>query len=602
VNQIIDKTDGVPLLVEEFTKTVLESNVLEEEADRYVLSDSLPPVAIPTSLHDSLMARLDRLGPAKELAQLAATLGRAFTYELLTAISSLTKEELEGALTHLEQAELVYRRGFPPDATYAFKHALVRDTAYQSLLKSTRQRLHQRIATTLEEQFPETAETEPELLAYHYTEAHLTEQAVGYWHRAGRRASERSARVEAVAHLTKGLKLITNLPDTQERARHELNLQITLAPVLLSIKGWAADEVEQVYLRAQELCRQVGEPSQLFAVTWGLWHHYQHCGELKMARDLANEVLALAEKQTDSGPRLQAHHAAWTTHIALAELSLCREHAERGIALYSLDEHRNHAFLYGGHDPGVCCRVNSGISSWLLGYADQALEKTQDALTLAEELGHPYGMGQALNFSAYLHQCRREAPLVQKYAEATIAFSEKQRMSPHLLAMGQVFRGWALTAEGQTKEGIAEMHEGLARRIERHRVYLLALLADAYRQTRQADQGLSVLAEALHLLEETGECTWQAEMFRLKGELVLAQSAENQTEARECFGQSIEIARRQHAKAIELRAATSLSRLCRDQGERQEARDLLAPIYSWFTEGFDTADLKEAKVLLDELA
>ncbi|MFQ5937284.1 MAG: AAA family ATPase, partial [Acidiferrobacterales bacterium] len=605
VNQIIAKTDGVPLFVEELTKTVLESDVLEEEANRYVLSDSLPPLAIPASLHDSLMARLDRLGPAKEVAQLAATLGRTFTHELLTAVSSLTEEELEGALTHLAQAELIYRRGLPPDATYAFKHALVQDTAYQSLLKSTRQQFHQRIARTLEEQFPETAETEPELLAHHYTEAHLLEKAVGYWHRAGRRASERLARVEAVAHLTKGLELITSLPDTPDRARHELNLQITLAPALQFIKGWAAQEVEQAYLRAQELCRQVGERSQLFTVTWGLWHHYQHCGQLKIARDLANEVLSLAEKQVDSGFRLQAHHAAWTTHIALAELPSCREHAEKGIALYNLDEHRTHAFLYGGHDPGVCCRANGAIALWLLGYADQALEKTQDAVTLAEELGHPYGLGQALYFSAYLHQCRRDALLVQEHAEATIAFCEKQGMAPHLLAMGHVFRGWALTTEGQAKEGIAEMHEGLAAlragRVERHRPYLLALLADAYRQAHQVDQGLSTLADALSLLEETGERTWEAEMYRLKGELVLAQSAEDQTEAKRCLNQTIEIARRQSAKSLELRAATSLSRLWRGQGKGKEARALLAPIYHWFTEGFDTSDLKDAKALLEDL-
>ncbi|MFQ5937711.1 MAG: AAA family ATPase, partial [Acidiferrobacterales bacterium] len=379
VDQIIGKTDGVPLFVEELTKTVLESNLLEDAGQRYVVSGPAPALAIPASLQDSLMARLDRLGPAKEVAQLAATLGRTFTHELVTAVSPLTEEELDDALTHLAQAELIYRRGLPPNMAYEFKHALVQDTAYQSLLKSTRQQYHQRIAQALEEQLPETAETEPELLAHHYTEAHLPEKAIGYWQRAGRRANERLASLEAVAHLGKGLQLITSLADTPERAKQELGLQITLAPALLSIKGWGARDVEQAYLRAQALCRRVGERSELFTVTWGLWHHYEHCGQLKMARDLAQEVLSLAEEQSDSGPRLQAHHAAWTTYLARGELLSCREHAEKGIALYNLDEHRAHAFVYGGHDPGVCCRNHAAMVLWHLGHADQALEKAQDA-------------------------------------------------------------------------------------------------------------------------------------------------------------------------------------------------------------------------------
>jgi predicted ATPase len=606
VEHIVAKADGVPLYVEELTKTILESDYLHEEADRYTLTGSLSELSIPATLQDSLMARLDRLPTLREIAQWGAVLGREFTYEMLHSLAPLEEPVLQTGLGQLVKNELLYQRGRPPRSRYIFKHALIQDAAYQSLLKRTRQQYHQRIARALEEQYPETAKTEPELLAHHYTEAHLPEKAIGYWQRAGQRANERLAALEAVAHLTKGLELITSLPDTLERAKQELGLQITLAPALLSIKGWGAREVEQAYLRAQALCRRVGERSELFTVTWGLWHYYEHCGQLNISRDLAKEVLSLAEEQSDSGRRLQAHHAAWTTYLARGELVPCREHAEKGIALYKPDEHRAHAFVYGGHDPGVCCRVHAVMALWYLGHADQALEKAQDAATLAEELAHPYGLAQTLFYSAYLHQCRREARLVQERAEATIGFCEEQVIAPQFVAMGHVFRGWAVAAGGQANEAIAEMHQGLAalqaRGIGARRPYLLTLLADACRRACRVDEGLNALAEALHLVEETGERTWEAEIYRLRGELLLSRSEENELEAKASFNKALEVARRQQAKSWELRAATSLSGLWRDEGKRKEAHELIAPIYDWFAEGFDTADLKEAKALLDELA
>jgi class 3 adenylate cyclase/predicted ATPase len=605
VEHVVAKADGVPLYVEELTKTILESDYLYEEADRYTLAGSLSELSIPATLQDSLMARLDRLPTLREVAQWGAVLGREFTYEMLQCLAPLEEPQLKSGLGQLVKNELLYQRGRPPRSRYIFKHALIQDAAYQSLLKRTRQQYHQRTARALEEQFPETAKTEPELLAHHYTEAQLSEKAIGYWQRAGQRANERLASLEAVAHLTKGLQLITSLPDTPERAKQELGLQITLAPALLSIKGWGAREVEQAYLRAQALCRRVGEHSELFTVTWGMWHHYEHCGQLKIARDLAKEVLSLAEEQSDSGRRLQAHHAAWTTYLARGEFLSCREHAEKGIALYKPDEHRAHAFVYGGHDPGVCCRVHAAMALWYLGYADQALEKAQDAATLAEELAHPYSLAQTFNYSTYLHQCRREARLVQERAEATIGLCEEQVIAPQYAAMGHAFRGWAVAAGGQANEAIAEMRQGLAalraRGIGARRPYLLTLLADACRRARRVDEGLNALAEALHLVEETGERTWEAEMYRIKGELLLSRSKENELEAKASFNKALEVARRQQAKSLELRAATSLSRLWRDEGRCQEVRDLLAPIYDWFAEGFDTADLKEAKALLADL-
>ena len=602
LGEIVAKTDGVPLFVEELTKTVLESDLLEDAGDRYVLSGPLPPLAIPASLKDSLMARLDRLAPVKEVAQLAATLGRTFSQELLAAVSPMKDEELEDALSQLLNAGLIYRHGLPPQVTYEFKHALVQDVAYQSLLKGSRLQFHKRIAHALEERFPET---EPELLAHHFTEAGLTERAVGYWHRAGRRAAERSANLEAIAHLTRGLDLVKGLPETPERAGRELGLHLTLGPALMAVKGFSAPEVERVYLRARELCPQVGEPAQLFTVTWGLWLISQQRGQLDTAQGLADEVLALAEGQADPAFRLQAHHAAWTTHYRLAEFSACREHTEQGLALYNIDEHRSHAFLYGGHDPGMCGRTHEALALWPLGYADQALEAGDDAVALAKELGHPFSLTLAQFYLALIHQFRQEADLAQERAEATIALCAEQGFAQYF-AQAAIMRGWAVAARGHTEEGIGEMHRGLtAQRAtggRAHRSYFLALLAEAYGHTGQAEEGLSLLAESLDWIEETGVRTWEAEIHRLTGELLLVRSAKDTAEAEACFNRAIDVARRQSAKSPELRAAVSLTRLWQRQGKVSEARDLLAPVYNWFSEGFGMTDLKEAKALLDELA
>ncbi len=604
-DEIVVKTDGVPLFVEELTRTVLESDLLEETGDRYVLSGPLPPLAIPASLQDSLMARLDRLALVKEVAQLAATLGRTFSHELLAAVSPLEEEALDDALSKLLDAGLIYRHGLPPDVTYEFKHALVQDVAYQSLLKGRRLQFHQRIAEALEERFPEIAETEPELLARHFTEAGLTEQAIGYLHRAGQRAAERSANLEAVAHLARGLELIKGLPKTPERAREELGLYLTLGPALMATKGWSAPEVEQAYLRAQELCGQLGEPAQVFTVTWGLWVHYQQAGQLKKAQGLADEVLALAAGQGDPAFQLQAHHAAWTTLYRLGELSACRDHTEQGISLYDIDEHRSHAFLYGGHDPGVCGRLHGAMALWSLGYADQALEKAQDAVVLAGELSHPFSLTLAQHFLSLIHQFRQEADLAQERAEAAIALCAEQGFA-QMAVQGAILRGWAVAARRQTEMGIAEMRDGLMSEYYRgsgaRRSYFLALLAEAYGHTGQAEEGLSVLAESMDLVQKTGERTWEAEIHRLKGDLLLVHSSRNQAEAEASFGRALKVARRQSAKSLELLAATSLSRLWHQQGKTGEARTLLAPVYGWFTEGFETANLKNAKTLLDELS
>ncbi|TMA50719.1 MAG: adenylate cyclase, partial [Deltaproteobacteria bacterium] len=384
VQQIVAKTDGVPLFVEELTKMVVESGLLKKENGHYELSGPLPPLAIPATLQDSLTARLDRLATVREVAQLGATLGREFTYELLQAVSPLDEASLQQALTKLIEAEMLYQRGLAPQARYVFKHVLIQDVAYQSLLKSKRQQYHQQIAQVLEERFPEIRETQPELLAYHYTEAGFIVQAIPYWQRAGQRATQRSAYVEAIAHLTKGLELLKTLPDTPERAQQELDLQLALGPALIATKGYAAPEVERVYARARELCQQVGETSQLFSVLWGLWDCHSVRAEHKAAHELGGQLLTLAQSGQDPAFLVEAYRALGVTLFWLGKLVPAREHIEQSILLYDSRQHRSYVSLY-GQDPGVICLCRVALVLCYLGYPDQALKRSQEALTLAQE-------------------------------------------------------------------------------------------------------------------------------------------------------------------------------------------------------------------------
>jgi predicted ATPase len=604
VAQVVAKTDGVPLFVEELTKMVLESGLLQAREDRYELAGPLPPLAIPTTLHDSLMARLDRLATVKGLAQLGATLGREFSYELLQAVSMLDEGTLQQGLHQLVEAEFLYQQGVPPQATYRFKHALIQDAAYQSLLRSTRQQSHQRIAQVLAAQFPEIIETQPEVVAQHYTEAGLRAQAIPYWQRAGQQALQRSANLEAIAHLTKALELVKTLPETPECARQELDVHTALGPALMATKGYAASEVEHTYTRARELCRQVAESPQLFPVLRGLWVFYLLRGELQTARELGEQLLSLAQGVQDPALLLGAHTALGLTLYFIGELIPAQARLELGIALHDPQQHHSLAFRY-GTDPGVSCRSLAALALWHLGYPDQALRRIREALTLAYEVAHPFSLAYALHFAAVLHYFRRETRQTQEQAEATITLSTKQGYAL-FVARGTILRGWSLAAQGQGEAGIAQMLQGLAAyRVTGAglwRPYFLALLAEAYGKGGQAGEGLRVLAEALDVLDKNGERFYEAELYRLKGELLLRQAVPEEPQAEVYFRQALDVARRQEAKSLELRAAMSLARLWQQQGKCQEAHDLLAPIYGWFTEGFDTADLEEAKALLEALA
>jgi class 3 adenylate cyclase/predicted ATPase len=604
LEQVVARTDGVPLFVEELTKMVLESELLQEQEDRYELTGPLPPLAIPTTLHDSLMARLDRLATVKALAQLGATLGREFAYALLQAVAPWDEATLQRGLHQLVAAEFLYQQGLPPEATYRFKHALIQDTAYQSLLRSTRQQYHQRIAQVLEARFPESCETQPELLAHHYTEAGLAEQAIGYWQRAGQQASDRSANVEAISHFTTGIELLKTLPETPEHTQQALTFYIGLGAALQIVKGNAAPEVEHTYIQACALCQQVGETPQLVPVLLGLYRFYLVQSQFHTARELGETLLRLAHHAEDSALTVLPHYALGATWFWLGALPAARQHLEAGSALYTPDQSRALVFRM-GLDPGVGCRAYAAWTLWLLGHPHQALARLHEAMALVHELSHPYTLAWVRSWAAVIYQLHRDIPAVYEHAEAAVALSTEQGF-PLWTALGTTMRGWALALQDQGEAGMAQVRQGIATWRATNATmlvpYLCTVLADVAAYLGHPEDGLQALAEAHTLVEQHEERFWEAEICRLRGVLLLRQTRTPPAEAEACFQQALDVARRQQAKSLELRAAMSLSRLWQQQGKRREAYDLLSPLYDWFTEGFDTADLQDARVLLEELS
>jgi len=603
VQYIVAKTDGVPLYVEELTKMLLASGLLREVADQYVLTGPLRTVAIPDTLQDALRARLDQLNMAKEVAQLGAVLGREFAYELLAAIAPQDEETLQAGLAQLVGAELLYQRGRPPRARYIFKHALIQDAAYASLLKSTLQQVHQQVAQVLEARFPSLVETQPELVAQHYTAAGCTEQAVVYWQRAGQYASDRSAYLEAVTHFTTGMELLTTLPETPARTQHTVTLYIALGAALQIVKGHAAPEVEHAYTQAYALCQQVGETPELVPVLFGLWRFYNTRAQLHTARELGETLLRLAQRAHDPALAVLAHYALGLTSFWLGTLPAARMHLEKGIARYTPDQRCAPAFRM-GQDPGVACRIYAAATLWLLGYPEQALACVHEALALAHALAHPFSLAFARCFAAYVSQFRRDVPAVHAHAEATVVLSTEQGFTQWAV-QGTILRRWALALQGQGEEEIAQVRQGIAAyRATGAAVfvpYFYTWLADVSAHLGHVEEGLQALAEAHTLVEQQEERWWEAEVCRLRGVVLQQQPGTPQAEVETWLQRALDVARRQEAKSLELRTAMSLSRLWQRQGKRAEARELLAPIYGWFTEGFDTADLQDARALLEEL-
>ena len=630
--QIISKTDGVPLFVEELTKMVVEAGFLHEEGSQYALTGPLPPLAIPATLHDSLMARLDRLAAVKDIAQLGATLGREFGYELIQAVSPWDEATLQIALVQLVDAELLYQKGQPPHSHYIFKHALIQDAAYQSLLRSKRQYYHQHIAQVLEQQFAEIQEIQPELLAHHYTQAALVQSAVPYWQRAGQRAIQRSADREAIGHLEKGLSLLRTLQATPERRQYEIKLQITLGASLMATRGYAAPEVEHAYARAWELCQQTGDTPHLFPVLMGLLGYYFVRAEHAKAYQLGEQLLTLAQHMHSPVRQLDAHYTLEATLVFLGRFRAARQHFEQGLTVYDPQHHQLHAMRV-GQDPAVSCLIFGAWALWFLGYPDQALQRSEEGVRLARELSHSFSLAYALSFSAMLYQFNGDIQHTQERAEELTALCAEQGFS-YWLASGTILQGWVLAERGAAESestgmnGINAMRRGLAAYqatgAEMLRPYFLALLAGTYGKRDQAETGLSIVDEALTLVHTHEERFYEAELYRLKGELLFnaersrrqaeqkkkstpseardSDSSHRFLEAEKCFRRALDTARDQSAKAWELRAATSLSRLWQSQGRRAEAVELLAPIPGWFPADYNTPDLEAALALLVELS
>ena len=560
VAHIVAKTDGVPLFVEELTKMLLESALLREEAEQYTLTGPFSTVAIPTTLQDSLLARLDRLPTMREVAQIGAVLGREFAYEMLHALVTVDEPTLQEGLAQFVATELLYQRGRPPRATYTFKHALVQDAAYQSLLRRTRQQYHQHVAALLEARFPETVATAPEVVAHHYTEAGCAAQALPLWQQAGERALQRNANLEAIEHLTRGLAVLATLPETTARLQHELDLHVTLGSAFIATRGYASPEVEHTFVRAWEICQQLGEPPQRFPVLYGLYALYFVGGKHRQARDQAEQFLHLAQRQGDAAPLVVAYRTLGLPLFCMGEVAQAREHFAQSIALYDPQRHRTLAFAY-GQDPGVAALVLDAWTLWILGYPDQALRRSHEACTLAEDLAHPFTLAYAFAHLAMFHQYRRDREEAYQYAEAATRVTREQGF-PLWLGAGLILQGWARATRPQPAEQIASMHEGMAIYRATYAAvflpYFLTLLAETSGAAGQPDAGLRLLDEAHTVMDSTQERFYEAEVHRVQGMLVLAQAADQHAQAETCFQHALAIARRQQARSWELRAAMSL--------------------------------------------
>jgi len=588
--EIVERTDGVPLFLEELTKAVVENAVIG---------------SVPATLHASLMARLDRLGSAaKEIAQIGAGIGREFSYELLTAVAQRTETELEEALGRLLDAGLVFQRGTPPQATLLFKHALVQDTAYSTLLRGPRQSLHARIARVLEEQFPSLAEAQPQILAHHFSEAGIPGQAVAQWCRAGRQSAAKSAHVEAMAQLTRGLRLIADLPDSRARRQQELELQVTLADTLGASKGRAHPDVAEVLGRALSLVLETGAAGTVrhFSVLYGLFLGDYFGGRPNPALDRAREFQLLAQSQTDTGFLLAGGRMMGSALALAGDYPAAFSHIERAIAVHTTEELR----MLVGAELGVSALTNWSWVLWHRGYPDQARHAADRARQRSRRSGHTHTIAWALIATCLTAVFAEPAAAeVEGLAAEAVALANE-----HGLAMfrGQatIFQGWALLQRGNPEAAVERIGEGLAaaRTTQAHvfEPIFLGFLAEALRQTGAIPEGLKVVADALAIADASGQHWADAELHRLRGHLLMASPSPDQAEVEAGFRQALAIAREQSTRGFELRAAISLARLLSAQGRRPEACDLLAPVYGWFTEGFDTQDLKEAKTLLDELA
>jgi predicted ATPase/class 3 adenylate cyclase len=601
VTEIVFRTDGVPLFLEELTKAVLETRGDKEGGRQAPAPSSVSALALPGTLHASITARLDRVGPAaKRVAQTGAAVGREFSYDLLSAVVGGTEAELRTTLVRLVTSGLVSQRGQPPESIYTFKHALVQDAAYGAMLRSDKRQLHARIAEALESNPADRPLREPEILAHHFTEAQQTGRAVGYWLRAGERDARRSANLEALGHLTRGLEALKRLPESPERDRLELKFQITLGTALIAVHGYSATETGAAYSRARYLCERLGDEEPLLATLSGEFVYHFVRGDYAMMQRLTGEAGQAAKRLSNPMIVLASHRLAGITAMYSGTFAAARSEFEDILRLYEVSQHRSQPVHY-VHDPQISALTYLTIVLWLLGFPDQAHRCRQAALCSAAELDQANLTAHVHNFAgAGLDELCDDARGVATHAAAIIELSDQHSLG-YWRVNGLILRGWAMVRQGATDSGLALMRENVERRaalgVSWYQSRYLCLLAGAYAQIGNPEPGLRVIADAKDLIAKSGERMWDGEAKRIEGELLrLAGGSTQQVE--DLFEQAITVGREQQAKSLELRAALSLTTHWSDQGRQSDARARLAPVFRWFTEGFETADLRAAKALL----
>jgi len=603
---ISERTEGNPFFIEEMVQALFEDGVLVGNGV-VKLAKSMNVVKVPATVQGVLAARIDRLSAEdKELLQTLAVLGQEFPLGLVKHVTFTSDDTLERGLSRLQAGEFIYEQPAAGEVEYVFKHALTQEVAYNALLIERRMLLHERAGAALESMYAGRLDDHLGDLARHYSRSDNISKAVEYLGRAGQQAFQHAAYADAISSLSAATALLQKLPESRERIQREVHLLLAIGAALGVVRGNAAPEVEAAYSRAQELCERVGDPPELFPALWGLWLIHLLRGELRRAYELAEQLLPRAQSACDPALLMYAHLALGNTLLFMGHLLSAREHLELVISLYDPERHRSLAFRYSGNNPGVVGLSTASRILWLLGYPDQALERGNEALALAQGLSQPHSLAFAKVYVGFLHQFRGDVSAAQENAESVIALCTEYGLT-NWLALATMFRGWAMAEQGRTQEGIAQIQEALANTratgwSENYQPYCLSLLAEACGEAGRLDEGLSALTEALASADEHENRYYESEVHRLKGELLLKQDDSNAAEARNCFERAVEIARKQSAKSLELRATRSLAQLLAKQGRRDEARMMLAEIYNWFAEGFDTADLKEAKALLEELS
>ena len=604
LDQILNKTDGVPLYVEELTKSILESRELKEVGNRYDYVGNARSVTIPATLRDSLMARLDRFAPVKEIAQIGAAIGREFSYGVIAAVAPHNNNDLDSALNQLTESGLAFRRGTPPDATYTFKHALVQDAAYDSLLKSRRQTLHAKIARVIEERFPEIKDTEPQVLAHHLTAAGQVEAAIPLWQSAGELALKRMALTEAISHFNKGLELVSTLPQSSERDASELGLRTLLGTAWMALKGWAAPEVWSSLYPALALAKSLERNDALLPILWGLFINVMTQGRIADSLPWAEEMLGIAKATGDSDLLITGHMVAYIHYLYLGRLIKAQEHGDKVLALFDGEKH-GHLVNILNHDPKTVVVGGSSLSAWMLGYPDRAVPLLDEAIAHARRHGHPFDLGWVLTIGGEMFEFRYEPEELCRCAEEAEKLGREHSLPVLWALLAPLSYGMALILEGKPAEGIGRLKASLTvwdgAGGKSRSPYLKSVLAEAMALTRDLDNALRLIDEQIAQVERPGweERMHYAEILRLKGWML---SLKGDLEgAEQYYRTSLDWAREQQAKSWELRTSTSLARLWQSQGKPKEARELLKPVYDWFTEGFGTKDLIDAKALLKEL-